>query len=179
MLESGVRLADTLTHTHSGHTHFFSRTTPDWHMANRSAFQLFGRCAADGWQRLARSGSEGLRGITTSSRTEAAQDGTLTASTSRETRAAPLPPSAADVGPVPCPPSASSGQRLPPPATLGNSVYQQPLTAHGKRAADPGEPKYTAPYWVPPLARQDAPPVLFVDPWRSAEDPELRRRHAR
>lgn len=111
-----------------------------------------------------RTGSS-LSTATTSSRTESGHvDGVLTASTSGAVQAV----------------QAAAVPARPAPALLGDALFQQPLTGSGKRAADPGEPKYTAPYWVPPRVRHQLqlPPVLFIDPWRSAEDPELRRRHA-
>ncbi len=55
------------------------------------------------------------------------------------------------------------------------------LHIDGQRVADPGEPRYTAPYWVPQEVRDALrlPKVLFTDPWHPADEPQLRRQHAR
>ena len=60
-------------------------------------------------------------------------------------------------------------------------AYQPPLALDGTRLADPGEPAYTAPYWVPAEERQAhrLPTVLFTDPWPAVQDPQLRQAHAR
>ncbi|KAG2433344.1 hypothetical protein HXX76_008408 [Chlamydomonas incerta] len=52
------------------------------------------------------------------------------------------------------------------------------LYLDGTRTADPGEPRYTAPYWVPPSARAGMLNILFSEPWPSHEEPQLRRQHA-
>lgn len=69
---------------------------------------------------------------------------------------------------------------LAAPVDIAGVQYQPALLPSGRRAADPGEPKYTAPYWVPFRERQRLalPKVLFVEPWQAAEDPALRRAHA-
>ncbi|KAG2449365.1 hypothetical protein HYH02_005518 [Chlamydomonas schloesseri] len=55
---------------------------------------------------------------------------------------------------------------------------QRHLHLDGTRTADPGEPRYTAPFWVPPAARAGIPNILFSDPWPAHEEPQLRRQHA-
>ncbi|GFR52901.1 hypothetical protein Agub_g15545 [Astrephomene gubernaculifera] len=55
------------------------------------------------------------------------------------------------------------------------------LHIDGSRRADPGEARYTAPYWIPEDVRREhrLPNVLFTNPWPSHDEPELRRQHAR
>ncbi|PNH10156.1 hypothetical protein TSOC_003113 [Tetrabaena socialis] len=67
------------------------------------------------------------------------------------------------------------------PLSLRHHAPQAPPALHldGSRTADPGEPRYTAPYWVTAAVRSQhrAPPVLFSDPWPSCAEPGLRRVH--
>ncbi|GIL61465.1 hypothetical protein Vafri_15908 [Volvox africanus] len=58
---------------------------------------------------------------------------------------------------------------------------RSPLLLDGSRGADPGEPRYTAPYWIPEDVRKanHLPQVLYTDPWPSHDEPEIRRCHAR
>lgn len=78
---------------------------------------------------------------------------------------------------------ASAVPALPAAVSLlpDGGMHQPELLLDGSRMADPGEPRYTAPYWVPQPARQAhrLPPVLFTDPWHPAGEAELRRKHAR
>ena len=60
-----------------------------------------------------------------------------------------------------------------------NISQQKKLVFQGKAlTGDPGSPRWTAPYYVPPELQQGVPPVLLVDPWPTAGDGEARRRHA-
>jgi hypothetical protein len=61
------------------------------------------------------------------------------------------------------------------------AVPGAPLALDGSRAADPGEPRYTAPFWIPEDVRRATrlPAVLFTDPWTSHDEAQLRREHAR
>eukprot|EP00198_Chlamydomonas_reinhardtii_P009266 XP_001698603.1 predicted protein [Chlamydomonas reinhardtii] len=78
-------------------------------------------------------------------------------------------------------PSSSSGTALATASTSSAPLdlrEQRHLYLDGTRTADPGEPRYTAPYWVPPSARAGIPNILFSEPWPSHEEPQLRRQHA-
>ncbi|GIL87556.1 hypothetical protein Vretimale_14761 [Volvox reticuliferus] len=74
--------------------------------------------------------------------------------------------------------SSNTGSSTLPPAVLSQ---RSPLLLDGSRGADPGELRYTAPYWIPEDVRKanHLPQVLFTDPWPSHDEPEIRRRHAR
>ncbi|GLI63768.1 hypothetical protein VaNZ11_006843 [Volvox africanus] len=74
--------------------------------------------------------------------------------------------------------SSGTGSSNLPAAILSQ---RSPLLLDGSRGADPGEPRYTAPYWIPEDVRKanHLPQVLFTDPWPSHDEPETRRRHAR
>ncbi|KAG2491689.1 hypothetical protein HYH03_010057 [Edaphochlamys debaryana] len=66
------------------------------------------------------------------------------------------------------------------PEAAPSSSLAPALHLDGSRNADPGEPRYTAPYWVPPSVRDQhrLPNVLFTDPWPASDEPAQRRAHA-
>lgn len=74
-------------------------------------------------------------------------------------------------------PSPAASSSLPAPVLSHGS----PLLLDGSRGADPGEPRYTAPYWIPAevLKANHLPQVLFTDPWNPHDEPGIRRHHAR
>lgn len=94
---------------------------------------------------------------------------------------------AASKGITPSPSTPATATTTPTPGPLTplepisplNISQQKKLVFQGKTlTGDPGSPRWTAPYYVPPELQQGVPPVLLVDPWPTAGDGEARRRHA-
>ena len=85
--------------------------------------------------------------------------------TTRKARAPPLPP-----------PKLAPLERIDP-----FSVAQQSkLSLHGghRLSADPGAPRWSAPYYLPVALQKGVPRVMLSDPWPDAREAPLRRQHA-